>query len=513
MQVHVPVAGRHAVPSGVLVVVGQNWPQWSVVHLDVDHPFARQRSDEFEIVGASLMVPDVDTETAVLASGSLHDSERIGGGGDVGGRDELEPDQEPMIASPVTERPERFCAIAGRPGVGTECVEAAAAELVGDAECRRFLVNCISGTGRCRVAPGTKGINLCQAQISLVKKPHQIIAGAAGLESLEVPDVDPDRSTTGPSRGIEPLNDVVMAAQGEVAEDEVITVEFTGPGRGSHMAPLSLKRSRSTAVGRLEGKVAVVTGGASGIGAATVDRFIEEGAVVVVADLQDRAGRAIVARHGASALFCRVDVTVEADLATAVDLAVSSFGHLDVMVNNAGVIGATGPIAETSEADYDETIGVLLKGVFLGTKHAARVMMAQGSGVIISTASTAGIVGGLGPHLYTAAKHAVIGLTKSVANELGPHGIRVNSVAPGSTVTPMVTRLHREEAEDEATVADRLASRCLLGRAGLPVDVANAVVYLASDEARYVTGHCLVVDAGQTTSGTETHRFHRGEHA
>jgi NAD(P)-dependent dehydrogenase (short-subunit alcohol dehydrogenase family) len=265
-------------------------------------------------------------------------------------------------------------------------------------------------------------------------------------------------------------------------------------------------------MGRLDGKVAVVTGGASGIGAATVDRFIEEGAVVVVADLQDRAGTAIVDRHGASARFCRTDVTDEAEVAAAVDLAVSSFGQLDVMVNNAGIVGAVGPIAETSEASYDETIGVLLKGVFLGTKHAARVMTAQGSGVIISTASTAGIIGGLGPHLYTAAKHAVVGLTKSVANELGPHGIRVNSVAPGSTVTPMTTTLRSDEPEDEAVVAERLASRSLLGVAGLPTDIANGVVYLASDEARYVTGHCLVIDAGQTTSGTEGHRFHQGEH-
>ena len=263
-------------------------------------------------------------------------------------------------------------------------------------------------------------------------------------------------------------------------------------------------------MGRLDGRVGVVTGGASGIGAAIVDRFIEEGAVVVVADLADRAGRAIADRHGVSARFCRADVTVEADVAAAVDLAVSSFGRLDVMVNNAGVVGAVGPIAETSEAAYDETMGVLLKGVFLGTKHAARAMMAQGSGVIIATASTAGIMGGLGPHLYTAAKHAVIGLTKSVANELGPYGIRVNSVAPGSTVTPMVTALHRDTPEDEAAVADRLAAQCLLGTAGLPADVANGVVYLASDEARNVTGHCLVIDAGQTTSGTTTNRFHFG---
>jgi NAD(P)-dependent dehydrogenase (short-subunit alcohol dehydrogenase family) len=265
-------------------------------------------------------------------------------------------------------------------------------------------------------------------------------------------------------------------------------------------------------MGRLEAKVAVVTGGASGIGAAIVDRFIEEGAVVVVADLQDAVGPEIVDRYGPSARFCRTDVTDEAEVAAAVELAVSSFGRLDVMVNNAGIIGAVGPIAETTEASFDETVGVLLKGVFLGTKQAARVMTAQGSGVIISTASTAGIIGGLGPHLYTAAKHAVVGLTKSVANELGPHGIRVNSVAPGSTVTPMTTTLSSAEPEEDEVVAERLASRCLLGIAGLPADIANGVVYLASDEARYVTGHCLVIVAGQTTSGTVGHRFPEKDH-
>ena len=263
-------------------------------------------------------------------------------------------------------------------------------------------------------------------------------------------------------------------------------------------------------MGCLDGKVAVVTGGASGIGAAVVDRFVEEGASVVVADLADRE-LGTDDRHGPSTRFCRTDVTNEVAVAAAVDLAVSSFGRLDVMVNNAGIIGAVGPIAETSEAAFDETLGVLLKGVFLGTKHAARVMTPQGSGAIISTSSTAGITGGLGPHLYTAAKHAVVGLTKSVANELGPYGIRVNAVAPGSTVTPMVTTLRSDEQADDAVVAEHLAANSLLGIAGLPADVANGVLWLAGDEARYVTGHCLVIDAGRTTSGTKRHRFHDGD--
>ena len=144
-------------------------------------------------------------------------------------------------------------------------------------------------------------------------------------------------------------------------------------------------------------------------------------------------------------------------------------------------------------------------------KHAARVMIPHGSGAIVSTASTAGLVGGLGPHLYTAAKHGVVGLTKSVANELGPEGIRVNAVAPGGTVTAMTATIYGGDPDDGTAAAERLASRSLLDSAGLPADVADAIVYLASDEARYVTGHCLVVDGGQTSSGTSTHRFNTGD--
>ncbi len=257
-------------------------------------------------------------------------------------------------------------------------------------------------------------------------------------------------------------------------------------------------------MGRLTGKVAVVTGGASGIGEGVVRRFVEERARVVVADLQE--GRETDG-HGDGVVFQRTDVTVEADVAGAVDLAVTQFGRLDIMVNNAGVIGALGSVAELSEAAYEDTVDVLLKGVFFGIKHAARVMIPQGSGAIVSTASTAGLVGGLGPHLYTAAKHGVVGLTRSVANELGPHGIRVNAVAPGGTVTAMTATIHSGDPDDEAAVAERLAARSLLGHAIRPADVAAAVLYLAGDDALSVTGHCLVIDAGQTSSGTATHRF------
>mgnify|MGYP001826722563 CR=1 FL=1 len=261
-------------------------------------------------------------------------------------------------------------------------------------------------------------------------------------------------------------------------------------------------------MGRLAGKVAVVTGGASGIGEGVVDRFVAEGARVVVADLRNARD---ADRHGDATVFARTDVTVEADVAAAVDLAVADFGRLDIMVNNAGTIGSLGSIVRLSEQAYDDTVGVLLKGVFLGIKHAARVMIPQGSGAIVSTASTAGFVGGLGPHLYTAAKHGVVGLTRSVANELGSHGIRVNSVAPGGTVTAMTATIHGGDPDDGSVVAERLAAGSLLGTAILPADVADAVLYLAGDEARCVTGQTLVVDVGQTTSGTATHRFNTGD--
>ncbi len=260
--------------------------------------------------------------------------------------------------------------------------------------------------------------------------------------------------------------------------------------------------------GRLQGKVAVVTGGANGIGEGTVRRFVEEGAMVVVADLQDAPGQALVAELGTATCFAHADVTDEADVAAAVDLAVSTFGRLDVMFNNAGILGAIGPLLETPVEAWDLTIAVLVRSVFLGMKHAARVMVPQGQGSILSTTSTAGVLGGLGPHTYTAAKHAVIGLTKSVGSELAADGIRVNAIAPGSTVTAMTATAITGDHTDVATAERQIAASSNLGIAGAPVDIANAALYLASDEARYITGHTLVVDAGQTTMSSLS-RFHK----
>jgi len=206
------------------------------------------------------------------------------------------------------------------------------------------------------------------------------------------------------------------------------------------------------------------------------------------------------------------DVTVESDIAGAVDTAVAAFGRLDVMFNNAGIVGAVGRITETSTDQWDRTVSILMRGVFLGMKHAARVMVPQGGGAIISTSSTAGILGGLGPHCYTACKHAVIGLTKSVASELAPQGVRVNAISPGNTVTAMTSAVMTGDPNAIEMATKHIAAGSMLGIPGLPVDIANAAVFLASEEARYITAHTLVVDAGQTAIGGNG-RFHQQDAA
>jgi NAD(P)-dependent dehydrogenase (short-subunit alcohol dehydrogenase family) len=255
-------------------------------------------------------------------------------------------------------------------------------------------------------------------------------------------------------------------------------------------------------MGKMSGKVAVITGGASGIGAATVRLFIEEGARVLIADILDQKGECLARELGEHAKFFHTDVSREPEVKAVIDRAVERFGRLDCMFNNAGFARAPGGIEEISVEDWESHMAVLLRGVFLGMKHAAPVMKRQGSGSIISTASIAGIQTGFSGHIYSAAKAAVIHLTRCVAMELGEAGVRVNCICPGGIATPIFGRaygLAPDAAEKTVeTIKAALASLQPIRRAGLPEDVAGAALWLASDDSGFVNGHALVVDGGLT---------------
>ena len=251
---------------------------------------------------------------------------------------------------------------------------------------------------------------------------------------------------------------------------------------------------------RLAGKVAIVTGGASGMGRATVMRFLAEGAKVLVADLNEKNGAETVAvaraqGRGDDIAFVRCDVAREGDVAATVAEAEKRFGRLDIAYLNAGVGGAFGPIAETSVEDWDYTFAVLTRSVFLGMKHASLAIKTHGNGgVILVTASIAGMVGGGGSHAYSAAKAAVISLIDNVATELAPDRIRVVGIAPGVISTPLVHRgrpdkfdkqLHHQPWPDQ----------------GEPDAIADVASFLASDEARFITGETIKVDGGLLAQG------------
>ena len=250
----------------------------------------------------------------------------------------------------------------------------------------------------------------------------------------------------------------------------------------------------------LEGKVAIITGGGSGIGRATARLFVEEGAQVVIADIQDDKGQSVAEELGSNAIFQHTNVRREPDIKAMIGLAVTHFGRLDCLFNNAGYGGVAGPIEETSIRGFDKTVSVLLRGVFMGIKHAAPVMKKQGSGSIISTGSVAGLRTGYGPHVYSACKAAVIHLTRTTAMELGPHNIRVNCICPGGIATPIfapVLDLAPEESDKAyQLMTEKLAGGQPIHRAGQPEDIAHAALYLASDHATFVNGHALVVDGG-----------------
>jgi len=267
---------------------------------------------------------------------------------------------------------------------------------------------------------------------------------------------------------------------------------------------VSKPSQKSPVPGRMAGKVAVITGAASGIGEATARLFAREGASLVLADVQTDKGNALAQALGNS-IFVHTDVTREDAVAALVDRAAGHFSRIDCMINNAGAVGATGSIAQISLEAYQSTIAILQTSVFLGIKHAARIMIGQKSGCILNTTSTAGIAA-LGPHIYTAAKHAVVGLTRSAANELAPYHIRVNAIGPGSTPTSLLGKVYGsiERAREAVTKVSPL---------GYPVeveDVAAGFLFLASDEGRAITGQILMIDAGVTTC-TVAPKMYSGE--
>jgi NAD(P)-dependent dehydrogenase (short-subunit alcohol dehydrogenase family) len=248
-----------------------------------------------------------------------------------------------------------------------------------------------------------------------------------------------------------------------------------------------------------DARSALITGGASGIGRATAERFLAAGWSVVVADFNADSGRAVLAQWGDRyrdrVHFVRADVSREADVEAAVRRAVEAFGRLDCVFNNAGVGGAFGPLTELGAEDWDYTFAVLVRGVFLGTKHGARAMQAQGTGgAIVNTGSIAGLAGGAGPQAYSAAKAAVIHFTRVAAAELAPHRIRVNSVSPGVIHTPLVDTGKRD-------VKAAIAGLQPWSDVGQPDDIARVVEFLAGDGARFVTGENVVIDGGLMAAG------------
>lgn len=258
---------------------------------------------------------------------------------------------------------------------------------------------------------------------------------------------------------------------------------------------------------RLEGKTAIITGGSSGIGEATVKKFVAEGAKVLIADIQQEKAEALAQELGGSAVALGVDVCNEADIRNMVETAVKTFGRLDVLFNNAGFGGVSGDIETTEMGEpYQRTVDAMLKAVVMGMKYAAPVMKKQNGGVILSTASVAGICAGYGPHVYSAIKAAVINLTRSVSTELGQHNIRVNAICPGGTATPIFAGQLAlgGNVDYAAAVKPLLAMMQPIPRNGEPEDIANAACFLASDEASFISGQALAVDGG-LTAGSWTH--------
>ncbi len=245
----------------------------------------------------------------------------------------------------------------------------------------------------------------------------------------------------------------------------------------------------------MDGQVALITGAANGIGRAAALAFGREGANVVLADLDDEAGRAAavdVADLGVDALFVRTDVAVPADVAALVAQAIERFGRLDAAFNNAGIEGVQAPTAESTLDNWNHVLAVNLTGVFVCMQHEIAEMVARGRGAIVNNSSVAGLVGFAGIPAYTAAKHGVVGLTKTAALDYATQGIRVNAVCPGVIATEMITRFTHG---NDAAAAGLLATEPV-GRLGRPEEIADAVVWLCSERASFVTGQAIAVDGG-----------------
>jgi NAD(P)-dependent dehydrogenase (short-subunit alcohol dehydrogenase family) len=255
--------------------------------------------------------------------------------------------------------------------------------------------------------------------------------------------------------------------------------------------------------GLLSNRVALITGGTSGIGLASVRRFVSEGARVLIGDIADDAGVELANSLGGSAAFVHMDVMLEADIASAIAAAVKRFGRLDVIYNNAGAIGDPASLLDVQQDAFDRVLALDARSVLWGHKHAARQFKAQGGGgCIVTTASVAGIQAGWSPLSYTAAKHAVVGIIRHAAMELAPFGIRSNAIAPGAIPTPMVAKAFGIPVEHAAEFCElieaRLGSKQPLGRFGSAEDVANVALFLASDLSSYVSGAVLPVEGGAT---------------
>jgi NAD(P)-dependent dehydrogenase (short-subunit alcohol dehydrogenase family) len=255
--------------------------------------------------------------------------------------------------------------------------------------------------------------------------------------------------------------------------------------------------------------VAIVTGGARGIGAAIAGRCVSDGDRVVICDIDDVAGIALAESLGELASYHHLDVTDEGSIESLVNATVARHGRLDRFFTNAGAVGVVGRIEATTAADWRSTVDLLLTSVFLGVKHAVRVMRRAGHGSIVCTASVASLRGGLGPHVYTAAKHGVLGLVESVAVEIAPDGLRINAVAPGGAVTSLAAGVLTDDRDDLRAAHRALAAASSSGVATTAEDVADAAVFLAGPRAARINGACLVVDGGDDVLAAKGRTYYR----